>query len=147
MTIWNLLFDVDLETSSKIKLIYIPTHYFCSIPFSAVNSVFVLTFSGVCQIYVAQVLIYTFLQLLPSVVFITIWVPKWGQFFEEVNSRSGSRSIFGLQLFELNLGSTPSLTLQSHLSLTLDHVVGDQLWIPIHLLSLESKIGIASSVV
>ena len=33
-------FYVDLETSSKIKLICVPTHYYWSIPFSAVNSIF-----------------------------------------------------------------------------------------------------------
>ena len=32
-------FYVDLETSSKIKLICLPTHYYWSIQFSAVNSV------------------------------------------------------------------------------------------------------------
>ena len=33
-------FYVDLETSSKIKLICVATHYYWSIPFSAVNSIF-----------------------------------------------------------------------------------------------------------
>ena len=33
-------FYVDLETSSKIKLICFPTHYYWLIPFSAVNSIF-----------------------------------------------------------------------------------------------------------
>ena len=42
MTILNLLFYVDLEISSKMKLICVPTHYYWSIPFSAVNSVFFL---------------------------------------------------------------------------------------------------------
>ena len=72
MTIWNLLFYVDLETSSKMKLICVPTHYYLSIPFSAVNSIFVLTFSYICQIFVAEVPIIHFLQVLPSKVFITI---------------------------------------------------------------------------
>ena len=53
------LFYVDLETSSKMKLICVPTHYYCCIPFSAVNSIF-LNFSHVCQIYVAGVLIIHF---------------------------------------------------------------------------------------
>ena len=33
-------FYVDLESSSKIKLICVPTHYYWSIPFSAVKSLF-----------------------------------------------------------------------------------------------------------
>ena len=40
----NLELYVDLETSSKIKLICIPTHYYWSVPFSAVNSIFFLLF-------------------------------------------------------------------------------------------------------
>ena len=39
---------------------------------------------------------YTFLQLLLCKVFITIGLPNWGQFLWGVNSRSSSRSIFGL---------------------------------------------------
>ena len=39
------------------------------------------TFSCVCQIYVAEVLIIHFCKVLPSKIFITIWVPKWGQFW------------------------------------------------------------------
>ena len=70
MTIWNLLFYVDLQTSSKIKLICIPIHYYWSIPFSAVNSIF-FTFSFVCKIYVAEVLIIHFLQLPPSKVLVS----------------------------------------------------------------------------
>ena len=60
MTIWNLLFYVDLETSSKMKLICVPTHYYLSIPFSAVNSISFLIFSHACQIYVSEVLIIHF---------------------------------------------------------------------------------------
>ena len=52
-------FYVDLETSSKIKLICIPTQYKLSIPCSAVKSIF-LSFSCVCQIYVAEVVIIHF---------------------------------------------------------------------------------------
>ena len=51
----------DLEISSKIKLLCVPTHYHWSIPFSAVNSGF-FNFSCVCQIYVAEVLIIHFLH-------------------------------------------------------------------------------------
>ena len=39
-------FYVDLEASLRIKLICVPTHFYRSIPFSAVNSIF-LTFSDV----------------------------------------------------------------------------------------------------
>ena len=56
---------VDLEISSKIKLICVSTNYYWLIPFCAVNSIF-KTFSYVCQIYVAEVLFIQFLQLLPS---------------------------------------------------------------------------------
>ena len=65
----NYCFYVGLETCSKIKLMCVPTHYYWSIPFSAVNSIFKKTFSCVCQIHVAEVLIIHFLQLLPSKVF------------------------------------------------------------------------------
>ena len=58
---WHLgtyCFYVDLETSSKIKLICVPSHYW-SAPLSAVSSRF-LSFSCVCWIYVAEVLIIFF---------------------------------------------------------------------------------------
>ena len=63
-------FYIDLEISSKIKLIYVPPHYFWSIPFSAVNSVLISTFPHVCQIYVTEVLFihfcnYYHLKILP----------------------------------------------------------------------------------
>ena len=58
-------YHVDLETSSRIKLICVPTHIYWSIPFSAVNSHY-FYFSCVCQIYVAEVPIMHFFQLLPS---------------------------------------------------------------------------------
>ena len=44
MTIWNLLFYVDLKDFLKMKLIHVTTHYYWSIPFSAVNSVFFFKF-------------------------------------------------------------------------------------------------------
>ena len=59
IAIWNLLIYVDLETSSKMKLICVSTHYYWSIPFSTVAPFF-FNFSHVCQIYVAEVLIYIF---------------------------------------------------------------------------------------
>ena len=88
-------FYVDLETSWKIKVICVPSHYW-SAQFSAVNSRF-LSFSCVCQIYVAEVLIIYCLQLLPS----KILSPHEYQsevIFRGVNFRSESysRSIFGL---------------------------------------------------
>ena len=88
----------------------VSTHYYWSIPFSAVNSIFLIS-SHVCQIYVAEELFIHFLQLLPSTVFITISIPKGGQFLG-VNSGSGSssRSIFWLQLLDLNLVSNLSFT-------------------------------------
>ena len=60
MTIWNLLFYEDLVASSKMKLICVPSHYYWSIEFSALNSFFFSTFSHVCLIYVAGVLIIHF---------------------------------------------------------------------------------------
>ena len=50
---------VHLGTSSKKKLICVPTHYYLSLPYSAVNWIF-FNFSHVCQIYVAEVLIIHF---------------------------------------------------------------------------------------
>ena len=73
-------FYVDLETSSKIKFISVPIHYYYwSVLFLAVKSVF-NTFSCVCQIYVAEVLIMHFCILVLSKTFTTIWVPKWDNF-------------------------------------------------------------------
>ena len=37
---WTYCSYVDLESSSKIKLICVPTHHYWSIPFSVVNSIF-----------------------------------------------------------------------------------------------------------
>ena len=96
MTIWNLLFYVDF---SKMKLICVHTHYYWSISFSAVNSIFYKFFtcmSDMCSWSTN----YTFLQVLPSKDFITIWVNKWGQFLWDVNSISRfiSGSIFVLYL-------------------------------------------------
>ena len=56
---------------------------------------FFSTFSHVCQIYLAEILIIHFiLQLLPSKVFITIWLPKWGHFlWRGVHLVSGSSPI------------------------------------------------------
>ena len=50
-------FYVDLETSSKIKLICVPTQYYWSIPFSRVNTNFCNFCSCVCRIYVSEELI------------------------------------------------------------------------------------------
>ena len=54
---------------------------------------------------------YTFLQLLPSNIFITMWLPKWGQFVGRGHLQIWIQLqiIFGLQLFDLNLGYTASL--------------------------------------
>ena len=46
-------FFVDLETFSKIKLIWVPIQYYWSIPFPALNAGFFM-FSCVCQIYVCE---------------------------------------------------------------------------------------------
>ena len=81
MTIWNLLFYIDFKTSSKIKLICVLTHHYWSIPFYAMSSCFFLTFSCICQIYIAEVLIVHFLELY-HLRFFNILVPKWGQFCE-----------------------------------------------------------------
>ena len=65
----------------------------------------------------------TFLQLLPSKVFITTWVPKW--LFWAINSkcRSNSRSIFGLYILIL-ISDLFWLLLWSHLNLTWSHCGG-----------------------
>ena len=52
--------DPDTAQDPCWSCICVPTHYYWSISFSAVNSVF-LTFSCVCQRYVAEVLIIHFL--------------------------------------------------------------------------------------
>ena len=97
----------------------VTTHYYWSIPFSNENSIFFCFVTCMPYIYTWGTN-YTFLQLLQSKVFINISVPKWDNFWG-VNSGSGasSRSIFGLQCFDLNLGPTlvPALfTSMSHLS-------------------------------
>ena len=103
MTIWNLIFYVDVKTSSKMKLICVPTHYYWSIPFSAVNSILFYFFTGMPDIC-SWSTNYSFLQVLPYKVFITIWVTKWGHFLWVVNSisRSISRSIFVLYLLRVH---------------------------------------------
>ena len=107
--------DTVLCTLSKMKLICVPTHYYWSFPFSAVNSAFFLTFSHVYQIYVAEVLIIHVLQVLPSKVIITIWLPNWGQFF------AGGQLHLHLHICVVPFGGPLHLCLQSHISLTLDH--------------------------
>ena len=93
-------------------LLLVNSIFCCELPFF-------FYFLCVCQIYVAEVLITHFLHLLPSKVFITMWVPEWGQLWG-VNSGSGcsSRSIFGLYFFTLIYSP---LWLWSHLCLTLGH--------------------------
>ena len=78
--IWNLLFYVDLEIFSKMKLICVHTQYYWWILFSAVNSIsfyFLTHMLHICS-WGSN---YTFLKVLPSKVFITIWVTKWNQVF------------------------------------------------------------------
>ena len=48
------------ETSSKIKMICVPTHYYWSVPFSVMDFVFFLTFLHLCQIYVAVLIIHLY---------------------------------------------------------------------------------------
>ena len=70
----------------------------CSYSLLLVNSIFcrelhfILLFHMYAQIYIAAGINNTFLQVLPSKVFITIWVTKWGQVFWVVNSISISVS-------------------------------------------------------
>ena len=128
MTIWNLLFYVDLETSSTIKLICVPPHNYGSSPFSAVNSVF-LMFSCACQVYVAEVPIIHFCNYY-HLMFYHHMCTNMRSIQEGFNSRSqsSSRSIFCLYLFDINLASTPA----SVQCLTLCHG-GGKLWIHIQL--------------
>ena len=80
MTIWSLLFNVDLETFSKMKLICVHTHYYWSIPFSPVKSIFYNFFT--CMPHICSwSTSYTSLQVQPSKDFSTIWVTKWSKFF------------------------------------------------------------------
>ena len=126
MTIWNLLFYVDLETSSKIKLTCVPTHYYWSIPFLCCELLFFNFFTcmqGICSWGTNH----TFLPLLPFKVFITIWLPKWGQFWEV----GGKLQI---HIWVVHFDGLLHHWLQSHLCLTLDHVGGQlQLQLQSHL--------------
>ena len=116
MTILNLLFYVDLETFSKLKLICVPTHYYWSIPLSAVNSIIFKTVSYVCWIYVAEVLIIHFCRYYHL------------RLYHAINTKV--RSILGGQLHlwihicVLPFEGPPHLWLQSHICLTLDDVGG-----------------------
>ena len=80
MTILNLIFYVDLETSSKMKLICVHTHYYWSIPFYAVNSILFYFYTCMPDIC-SWITNYTFLQVQPSKDIITIWVTHWCPFF------------------------------------------------------------------
>ena len=122
MKIWNLLLYVDLETSSKIKLICVPTQYYWSIPFSAVNSIF-----------------FHFFMCMPDTC-------RWGtnytcfsnyyllrflspyEYWSEVSFGGSTPDLdpapdpyLGCNFLTLIQGP-PCLQLQSHLCLTLDHV-------------------------
>ena len=126
MTIWNLLFYVDLDTSSKIKLIFVPTHNYWSIPFSAVNSVF-FHFSHVCQIYVAEVLIIHFLQILPSKVLSLYECQSevnFGGLGVNSRSRSSPRSIFVLYLLKVH-----SISGSNPIYVSPKIMLGGQLWL------------------
>ena len=65
------MFYVVLETSSKTKLICVPTHYYWSIPFSAVNFLS-FSFSHICQYLQLRYYLYIVLLVPPSKVFVTI---------------------------------------------------------------------------
>ena len=83
---------------------------------------FLKTFSCICQIYVAEVLIIHFCNNY-HLRFYHHMSTKVRSIFWGINSRSrsSSRSIFVLYLFDLNLVSTPSLA-KVHLCLTLAYV-------------------------
>ena len=126
ITILNLLFYVDFEISSKMKLICVHTHYYWSIPFSAVNSIFE-TFSHGYQIYISEVLIihfcrYCHLRILSPYDTKLRSIFWGGQWF---NSISGS--IFVLYLLKGPL----HFWLQCHICLILDD--GGQLHLWIHI--------------
>ena len=97
----------------------VTTHYYWSIPFSNENSIF-FALSHVCHIYIPEVLIIHFCNYY-NLRFLSTYQYQSEIIFGGVNSGSGasSRSIFGLQCFDLNLGPTlvPALfTSMSHLS-------------------------------
>ena len=92
LTFWNLTLLCRLTDFFK-DLIHMWSYSLLLVISISSCKLFFFNFSHVHQIYVAEVLIIHFLQLLPSKVFITIWVPKWGQFYGGCHSRSGSSSI------------------------------------------------------
>ena len=117
-----------------MKLICVPTHYYWSISFSAVNSIlykFFTCMSDICSWSTN----YTFLQVLPSKDFITIWVTKWGQFLWVVNSIS--RLHLWIHICVVPFEGPLHLSLQSHICLTLDDGGPLHLWIHIPVLPFE----------
>ena len=115
MTILNLIFYVDLETSSKMKLICVHTHYYWSIPFSAVNSIFYNFFTCVPHIC-SWSTSYTFLQVQPSKDFITIW------YLTEVYFLGWAvlQLHLWIHIYVVPFKGPLHLWLQSHISLMLD---------------------------
>ena len=105
-------FYVDLETSSKINLICVPTQYYWSIPFSRVNSIFCNFCSCVCRIYVSVELIIHFCNYYHLRFVLPYENQIWSQFL-------GGQLWIWIQfqihiwavLFDLNLRSTLALSL------------------------------------
>ena len=112
LTIWNLLFYVDF---SKKKYICVHTHYYWSIPFSAVKSIFYNFFTcmpDICSWSTS----YTFLQVQPSKDFITIW------YLIEVYFLGWAMVQLHLwiHIYVVPFKGPLHLWLQSHICLTLD---------------------------
>ena len=116
MTIWNLLFYIDLEISLKIKLIWVPTHYYWSIPFSAVNSVFFFNFFTCMPVICNWGFKYTFVCNNYHLRFLSPY-----EYQSEVNF---VRDQLWIQIYicVLPFEGPLHLQLQSHLCPTLDHV-------------------------
>ena len=124
------MFYVDLETSSKMKLICVPTHCYWSIPYSPVNSVFFLTFSHICQIHIAELLIIPF----------STGTAIYGFYYHRGSPHDYQSEVnFGgdelhLQIHTHALAFEGPLNLQFHIYLTLDDWgEGGQLHLWIHL--------------
>ena len=134
-------FYVNLETSSNIKLIYVPAHYYWLIPFSAVNSVFfLLTFSCVCQIYVADVLIIHFCNYYHLRFLSPYEYQSEGNLGSTLDQDPTPHPYLGCTLY-LNLGSNLALALipfMSHLS---------SLWLGVHSGPSSSPISVSPKLI
>ena len=63
---WREGATLDPDPAPYLSCICVPTHHYWSIPFSAVKSTFWNFFTSILDMYVTEVLVIHFLQILPS---------------------------------------------------------------------------------